>query len=835
MSPTLYTIRKFKLRNILNQEYNVILSMEQEKSYYIKQQDNMMFRQIRLITDYKEEYNPYIVFVDCKGFQQQSDIMYELLTNGFGINGKKFVFTERSASMCRNAIIGFIDAEVEEELNKRITMDSWLTKTVISKYTAYRGLMFSSCHFIEGKLPYIIIVPDFERTIYNQHIKYAEEEDTSWVDKVTGETKHGKTKKVVEGYKDVDITPADGSGLHCPELSNIWSKAIGILGQAPSVFMCRMPYVKGLTIEVDFRKFYRSKGVTHITDIWGIKHDINEVECIWTKSMYKGVKYFNINNDYSDWQNYLEKFYKYNHCLGIAKWNFRTEEEPIYTRVNYQYLQTLNIDKEAMIELAEYSKDWIENIVTGNPLHTYRFLGMDSSGNNPSNKYMKAVSFNSGMLKDFKVKEYLFSLLKKYIDELKIGKLWVRGCFKILIPDVIMMMESAGELDVIGCLEEGEFYAYNLQSGEYLIDRNPHICPSEHTILKKTSSPIIREYLGHLENICMLNSYDITMKRLNGADFDGDLVFVTGNDIMKSGVQNNLPIVIDMDDKVTALDVEYNKEGVINYMLMSLDSRIGEISNVATCYLNKQTQDEKQKAKYNDYVCLLSVINGKEIDYAKTGTRWLVPYHIAKYARPLPYFMKYAGNYYSKLSNFSKTRCNLNYLCWDIEKWQKTIRFNRKSPDTSKFMIDNQQYWDEETYAKVEEVFLEFNKEMQDLGKQSAMAQNYSQYRSFFEGFSKEDIQCTDINWDIVYDRYKSQLADISSNLSELANYAVHLSYIKHPNKSKNFCWVITEEGLMLNLEKNREMNIMFPVETFDRNDIEYLGHYYRMEELFNV
>jgi hypothetical protein len=78
-------------------------------------------------------------------------------------------------------------------------------------------------------------------------------------------------------------------------------------------------------------------------------------------------------------------------------------------------------------------------------------------------------------------------------------------------------------------------------------------------------------------------------------------------------------------------------------------------------------------------------------------------------------------------------------------------------------------------------------------------------------------------------------LAEISDNPSELANYAVYLSYIKYPNKSKNFCWVITEEGLILNLEKNKEDNILFPVETFDRNDTEYLGHYYRMEELFNV
>lgn len=215
--------------------------------------------------------------------------------------------------------------------------------------------------------------------------------------------------------------------------------------------------------------------------------------------------------------------------------------------------------------------------------------------------------------------------------------------------------------------------------------------------------------------------------------------------------------------------------------------------------------------------------------------RWLVPYHIAKYARPLPYFMKYAGNYYSRLNNLAKTRCNLNYLCWDIEKWQKTIRFNRKSPDTSRYMIDRDQEWNEDKYAEVEKVFLEFNKEIYEIQKQSKMKENYDDYKEYFSGYSKEEVQNTEINWEVVYSKYRDKLNLISNNMSELANYAVDLCYIKYPNKSKNFCWVVTEEGLIANLEKNRELNIKLPQETFDRNGIEYLGRYYEMGELFSV
>jgi hypothetical protein len=171
-------------------------------------------------------------------------------------------------------------------------------------------------------------------------------------------------------------------------------------------------------------------------------------------------------------------FYKYNHALGIAKWNFKTDDEPIFTRVNYQYLQTLDITKEEMIELAQYSKDWVEKVINGDLIFAYKFLGLTDKGANAQNKYMKAILLNPRMLNDNRVQDYLYKLLKKYIQEMKIGKLWVKGCFKILVPDIIMLMEYIGGEKVVGCLEAGEFFSSGLEDKEYLIDRNPHICRS---------------------------------------------------------------------------------------------------------------------------------------------------------------------------------------------------------------------------------------------------------------------------------------------------------------------------------------------------------------------
>jgi hypothetical protein len=44
-----------------------------------------------------------------------------------------------------------------------------------------------------------------------------------------------------------------------------------------------------------------------------------------------------------------------------------------------------------------------------------------------------------------------------------------------------------------------------------------------------------------------------------------------------------------------------------------MNSLIGETSNCATGFLNKTPKSEEQKKKYESYVNLLSVINGKAI------------------------------------------------------------------------------------------------------------------------------------------------------------------------------------------------------------------------------
>lgn len=491
--------------------------------FVISQQDNMLFRQIRLITGDYGKRNDYIIFVNCKGGKSHQDAMAELVRYGFWIGERHYINSERSASMVRTSILSFVDESIYDELTRRVTMDIKLDKTVLSKWYAYRGLMLSSCHCLEGWKPRIIIVPDCYSVIPDQKIKYVYDKHMTF-------EKDGKTipwvqKDIATGIRDIEINCFDGCGIHHPDITD---QVRGMLDAKsdPTSILWRAPFIKGVTHEMDYVSFFQERGVTEISDIWGIKHDVSPhapPAIIMCESMYKGFKYFKQNKDVSDWNRYWEMFDKYDHCIGVAKWNFSATEEPLYTRANYQILQDLDLPYEEFAPLAKYSIDWMTKILTGDPVSLYAFLGLYADQHSGLNLRMEALVKNREMINEEGVRQYIMSLIDKTIDEMKCGKLYLKACFKFEAPDLIMLMEHIGGLPLHGCLESDEFFSFNREGefeGEYLIERNPHICKSEHTILKAVNNDLTRQYCSHLVNVAMLNSKSITAQRLNGSDFD---------------------------------------------------------------------------------------------------------------------------------------------------------------------------------------------------------------------------------------------------------------------------------------------------------------------------
>ena len=517
-APPLYVVRSYPLREIIAADYHLSREQGSDKRFYIKQADNPLFRQIRLITGFSGKFNPYVVFIDSAGSPKTEEYVGRLVRDGIYIDGHHFVFGERSASMTRNGIFSVVDADIFPELNKRITMDIQFDKTVLSKYYAYRGLFFSSCHCLEGWKPKVIIVPDLMLPVPQQRIKYVYDKTVEY--EKDGEVRQWTQKDIAEDVRDMEINAFDGCGIHHPDITRQVTELLHAREPVTSI-LWRIPWTKGLSHSVDYESFLLERGIEYIQDIWGRWHSVHDKMLIFTESMFKGMKYFKVYGDGRDWDRYWDLFDKYQHCFGVAKWNFSFDEEPVFTRANYQILQDLDLPYNKFRMLAEDSAEWAQRIVSGDNLYTYNFLGLTADRCTPVNAYAKAILKNPEMMYERNVRKYLRESVKKYIDGMKCGKLWMQACFKFLVPDLILLMEHIGGLPLRGSLEADEFYSRDIDgafSGEYLIERNPHICKSEHALLRAVTTPDIIKYVGDLANICMVNCKSLIAPRLNGAD-----------------------------------------------------------------------------------------------------------------------------------------------------------------------------------------------------------------------------------------------------------------------------------------------------------------------------
>ena len=339
-------------------------STERCKTYTAKheQSDNALFHQIMCVIngeDFKidDEINlvtdlsDVIFYIDFKDIfdrdsegeiykRRQAKCKSMFHPNGieldFGKGSKRYVTFEHSNSMGRLSRHAFIREDICEKVRRRIMLDMKIGMCQLSKLYSYVGLMFSDGTRIDGieiDKPHRVIV--IENPI---HI-----EKNVPVITVEADEQSGSMKKYsrVESVTNVEVQTFDGEGL----ISKQYAKVIDKVYCGKHIhhsFQIRMPFVKGMLHKVDFKNFLESCDENIITDIWGVKHNVKDVDIILTKSMFKGYNWLCENN--MTWQDYWDKFKKYNHALYIT--NVSKVKQERLTELNYQFLSTLSISPE---------------------------------------------------------------------------------------------------------------------------------------------------------------------------------------------------------------------------------------------------------------------------------------------------------------------------------------------------------------------------------------------------------------------------------------------------------------------------------------------------------
>ena len=327
-----------------------------------EQDDNALFYQImdELYADAVpssedtiiEYLSDIIVYVDFSGIfdrsaeqkryadrQQKAKSMFrtEGITLDLGNGAQRYVAFERSASMSRRAMLSFIRADLYEPIRKRIMLDLKVGMCQLSKLYAYNGLMMSSGQRIDGigiDAPHRVIVIDNPTYTLGRTKVITVEDDGS----ESSMRKYRRVEKYVDEYP---VMAFDGEGLISKSYTEALNKALGTK-QKHTSFQIRMPYVKGMLHQVDFKDFLKEAGTTTITDIWGVQHSVSDVDIILTKSMFKGFGW--LKENVKDWNDYWVAFRKYHHALYIT--NVSKTKPEATTELNFQFLNTLSISAE---------------------------------------------------------------------------------------------------------------------------------------------------------------------------------------------------------------------------------------------------------------------------------------------------------------------------------------------------------------------------------------------------------------------------------------------------------------------------------------------------------
>ena len=594
----------------------------------------------------------------------------------FGSGPHRYLAFERSGSMSRQARLSFIREDFYDAVHRRIMMDMTIGDCQLSKLYAYNGLMLSSGIRIDGigiDRPHrVVVIDNPTRTERNVSVITVEDDGTQ-----------SSTRKYhrVEKKEDIEITCFDGEGLISKEYARVVDEKL-CGKKVHTSFQIRMPYVKGMLHEVDFKDFLTLCGTDTITDLWGMEHSVRDVDVILTKSMFKGYGWLTASG--MNWEDYRTVFRKYRHALYIT--NVSKEKPEQTTELNYQFLTTVSIQGDEF-RPADLPDGWDHSpeedprnwLTKQTELAYYSFCADESFRQNYFLEKFERVSWwerhqgkdqilaavlkkNPRFINESVYAKRLEDEADKIVEQYAVGRLIVAGDNRYLSGDLLdflafllptvpprkrrqRMFYSTVMTDHF---PESSFYA---PQAAYAHDdactllRNPHIARNEELQLsfydaKEERKQMRHYYFGHLTDVVMVDSNMLAAERLGGADYDGDMIKTISDSILNACVRRNynlyryekhksltntenIPLLMipTAQPQIRSAD---DWETRFETVRSTFSSRVGQICNAAldrSIIAYNENSDAEERERCRKETETLAILTGLEIDSAKSGIR----------------------------------------------------------------------------------------------------------------------------------------------------------------------------------------------------------------------
>lgn len=798
---------------------------------------------------------------------------YRRACNGFIINGVKYVRLLGTNGGVKNETIVFVSERLSGELRKRISNGrDESVKLIPAKFEAYRALTCSGS--VPVSMPHgILVVDDCETEFYEDIINLSDETTSEPI------MEYRQNEKIV-------LDESDGYGIMLPSLAERWSKELG-LDYLVSGVNTRFSWEKGMVFTFDFLEFADKVANKRIVkDAWGNDVDISTVELILTTSMLK------LWNCYASIDDYLKNCIENHYTFGIAKTCPKELESE--RDLNYQFIQSYDLDDEQIDELIQPTMIEIKDVLSGDYQKAILFLkGMYLNENNIDsidNDFVKALMIDKRMYDDPFVKRKIYQMVRKRINDAKIGVIRVHGNYSIVSGDPYSLCQKIFDLPVTGLLKRGEIYNrfwVDENADKVVCFRAPMTCHNNIRLMKIPNDEEMQHWYQYMTACTIFNSWDTAAQALNGMDKDGDLVLTTNNKVLVDNFRNE-PSIMCIQRKAEKVDV--TEELLIQSNINSFGDDIGKTTNWITTMFDVQAgfSPDSEEYKVLDYrIKCGQLFQQNCIDKAKGIISKPMPkewydraanritdadreclsdeaierreFNLRILADKKPYFMRYI--YPALMNQYNTYIKNTDKKC--VREFRQTIG-DLLAKDHSELTDDEAvfiSYYHKRMPVGVHpcvmnKICVRFEREFDNyflknlpedefdytimksgqeytLSQYNAITKLYEQYTKRVQEymqFSKreriDEDESASTRWLMIHD-FKTECQKVCSNAAQLCDIILDLCYSR--NSSKQFCWDICSEEIINNLLFHNSNTINFP--TMDDNGhIEYCGKRFLFE-----
>lgn len=539
-----------------------------------------------------------------------------LYKHGLSLNGKRFVRFSSSAGQARVSTVCFCEEETAKQLDVILDNGRNLDKELVpSKFNAYKGVYGSATSAVTT--PRYCLVPD-----------YYSPTDV----KVNFVTETGLLEDDIIEEREITelFNRFDGQGLISYEMAQKWAEDLG-LDYVPAQWCVRNSFMKGMLNTFPIHEFcekvnngnYRIRTSYKDQDGNPVIVDLRENDVIISESMMK------LWDSFPSIEAYQENCIKNNILWGVSLHSPKKDKDIL--KMNYQFLQTLDLNKKDIEVLCEKFVDWITGVTSENVYYTILFLlGTEITEDKVTNYldksenyWIKSLIVNPELIRDKYIKKKIYALIKRKIKSGCLGEILIDGNFQTLVSDPYAMMQHVCGLEVTGLLGKNEYYSnYWNEKGVTVVDsmRAPLTYRSEHLILNLQKNEELDHWYRYNYTGIFVNAHGSETMNWAGSDFDYDIIATTSDPTVIQGVyKNELPVVY---TPPSSTKKKLTQDDLYNADLFSFGSAIGSITNKSTSGyallpLFNENSEEYQVTMNRVKMC--TKLQSAQIDKAKIG------------------------------------------------------------------------------------------------------------------------------------------------------------------------------------------------------------------------